>query len=210
MSKENYKRFRKGLKAGITALWRPDFMSGVRNGGFEQTLRNVCIPFIEKATGRMAFTESHGRADLLLCGDEAATCTRCEFKINFALQHGEIYLRKQKAIDQVRKPTDYETQDGIVVYAIAELIRPDHGLSGNAKRHNDHVASTPYKLFQIREISAKAMKIARRWQETENDGDLGVAPAFDPLFGSNGVSLEWEANLARLHVWTYHVTTEMP
>jgi hypothetical protein len=105
----DYGEFLAGLSKGLQALWQPDFMTGVRNGGFEQTLRNVCIPHIERATGKMAFTESRGRADLLLCGDEADTCTRCEFKVNFAPQYGEILKRKREAIDQVRTQAGYRT-----------------------------------------------------------------------------------------------------
>jgi hypothetical protein len=202
----DYGEFLAGLSKGLQALWQPDFMTGVRNGGFEQTLRNVCIPHIERATGKMAFTESRGRADLLLCGDEADTCTRCEFKVNFAPQYGEILKRKREAIDQVRTQAGYRIQDGIVVYAIAELIHAHEGLLGKAERHNDHVASTSYKLFQSCDASSHDMEKARERLETEFKGKQVSTPAFAPLFSRDGISFEWEKNWARLHVWTHHDT----
>lgn len=202
----DYGEFLDGLKTGLQALWQPDFMTGVRNGGFEQTLRNVCMPHIEKATGRMAFTESNGRADLLLCDDEADLCTRCEFKVNFAKQHGRIPGRKEEAIGQVRGQPGQQAQDGIVVYTIAELIHAEDGLTGKARRHNSHVASTSYKLFQSHAASAAYMKHVRTKQESVNTGKLGPIPAFVPLFDPDGLSLEWESNVARLHVWTHHIT----
>lgn len=207
----DYGEFLAGLTKGLQALWQPDFMTGVRNGGFEQTLRNVCMPHIEKATGRMAFTESRGRADLLLCDDDADWCTRCEFKVNFAQQHGKIPGRKEEAIGQVQKPTEHKAQDGIVVYAIAELIHSEDGLTGKAMRHNGHVASasTSYKLFQSHDASAAYMKLVRAKQESVNAGKQGPIPAFVPLFDQNGLCLEWESNVARLHVWTHHQTTGM-
>ncbi|HTH11623.1 MAG TPA: hypothetical protein VMA55_18785 [Acidovorax sp.] len=205
----DYQQFQDGLKNGLRALWQPWFMSGVRNGGFEQTLRNLCMPHIEKATGRMAFTESRGRADLLLCDDDAELCTRCEFKVNFAQQHGRISGRKEEAIGQVKGPTGHRAQDGVVVYAIAELIHSQDGLTGKATRHNGHVASTSYKLFQSQDVSAAHMKHARAKQESVSAGRHGPIPAFMPLFDQNGLCLEWESNVARLHVWTHHQTTGM-
>jgi len=205
----NYKDFQDGLRNGLRALWKTGFMSGVRNGGYEQTLRNVCMPHIEKATGRMAFTESNGRSDLLLCDDEAGLCTRCEFKVNFAKQHGRIPSRKEEAIGQVKRRTGHHAQDGIVVYAIAELIHAENGLTGKALRHNRHVASTPYKLFQSHAASAAYMQHVRTKQESVNRGKLGPVPAFLPLFDSNGLRLKWASNEARFHVWTYHQTTGM-
>ena len=61
MSMENYKRFRKRLQAGISALWRPDFMSGVRNGGFEQKLRNVCMPLSRQPSASWWASHRPGR-----------------------------------------------------------------------------------------------------------------------------------------------------
>lgn len=202
----DYGEFLDGLKTGLHALWQPDFMTGVRNGGFEQTLRNVCMPHIERATGKMAFTESRGRADLLLCGDDADSCMRCEFKVNFAPQYGEILKRKREAIDQVRAEAGYRKQVGVVVYAIAELIHADEGLLGKAARHNDHVASTPYKLFQSSIVSAQDLDKARERLGTEFKGKQDSTPAFSPLYSPDGISFEWEKNWAKLHVWTYHVT----
>ena len=123
------KRFRDGLDAGLKALWKPPFRSGVRNGGFEQTLRNVCMPYIEDRTGRTAFTESGQRADLLLCGaeDNPESRTRCEFKVNFAAQHSLIPARITEAKSQIERRPGPKKQaaDGIVVYAIAELVMLD-------------------------------------------------------------------------------------
>jgi len=205
----NYTDFQDGLRNGLRAFWKTQFMSGVRNGGFEQTLRNVCMPHIEKATGRMAFTESNGRADLLLCDDKADLCTRCEFKVNFAKQHGRIPGRKEEAIGQVKGQPGHRAQDGIVVYAIAELVHAENGLTGKALRHNNRVASTSYKLFQSHTASAAYMKHVRTKQESVSVGKQGHVPAFVPLFDPNGLCLKWASNVARLHVWTHHQTTGM-
>lgn len=206
MSKKNYESFRDGLKEGLAELWQPWFMSGVRNGGFEQTLRNVCMPHIEKATGRMAFTESRGRADLLLCDEAAELYTRCEFKVNFALQHSEILRRKRDAVEQVKPRTQHAREDGIIVYAIAELTQSRNGPSGKAKLHNAHVASTPYKQFQTRDASNAAMETVRRKMETASGTLDHTVPAFDALFDEKSLSRIWASNTVRLHVWTHHVT----
>lgn len=204
MSTENYARFRTGLEAGLADLWQPWFMSGVRNGGFEQTLRNVCLPHIERALGKMAFTESRGRADLLLCGEEEDGGTRCEFKVNFALQLGEIRKRKRDALNQIRKPTAYKAQDGIVVYAVAELIHKGKALSVPARRHNMHVASTPYKLFRDRGASGHSIAAVRERMETPSEDKFGLIPGFNPLFEQEGICFDWDENCATLHVWTHH------
>lgn len=202
----NYKDFQDGLRNGLRALWKTGFMSGVRNGGYEQTLRNVCMPHIEKATGRMAFTESRGRADLLLCDDHAGLSTRCEFKVNFSFQHGEILRRKRDALAQLTKPTPHPVQDGIVVYAIAELIQSWEGLVGKAALHNAHVTSTPYKQFQTRDASKEAMETVRRRMESDSIGLPYTVPAFDAVFNEKGLTRTWEKNSMRLHVWTHHIT----
>lgn len=159
MSKENYKRFRKGLQAGITALWRPDFMSGVRNGGFEQTLRNVCVPHIEAATGRIAFTEAEQRGDLILRSLNPAngTSTRCEFKTNFASQLGEIRKRSKTAINQAKPSQSSPHEDGVVVYAVAELVRKGGDARSIAARHNECVGPTAYKRFRDDELPPNGM-----------------------------------------------------
>ena len=199
MSKENYKRFREGLQAGISALWRPDFMSGVRNGGFEQTLRNICMPYIEAHTGRTAFSESGQRADLLLCGaeDTLASRTRCEFKVNFAQQHALLEQRIDQAKDQVRrKPSspNKRAADGIIVYAIAELVLADDDPFGLAAIHNQHVTRTPYKKFLSEQESREHMAEVKR-----------CFPK--PLWKAHScgaIDLCDKSGLARLTVWTYH------
>ncbi len=201
----NYEKFRHGLQMGLGSLWNEEFMSGLRNGGFEQTLRNACLFQIEQATGRIAFTESRGRADLLLCGEKDDSSTRCEFKVNFALQYSKIHARKRDAIGQVQNQPLHFAEDGVVVYAIAELIQSPRGLLGKAKFHNDHVESTPYKQFQTSTASEKAMKkIRTRMEESHKLGPVSV-PAFDALFGEDGLSMEWQGNTAKIHAWTHHI-----
>lgn len=189
---------------GLRALWKTQFMSGLRNGGVEQTLRNVCTPYLEKSTGRMAFTESRRRADLLLCDVEHNTCTRCEFKVNFASQTGEIHRRKADALAQIRHGSGFETQDGIIVYAIIELIYKVSGPSKLAELHNQHVGRKSYKRFLAEHASDKCMNAIRDRIEIAGDRD----PAFtDATFPDEGISSKvWaddNTSLARLHAWTY-------
>lgn len=190
----NYTKFQKGLRKGLAELWQPWFMSGVRNGGFEQTLRNVCIPHIEAATGHMAFTESGQRADLLLCGPEGTqqTRTRCEFKVNFAQQHGEINGRITEAEKQVKlvpASSSMTAHEGVVIYAIAELVLQD---IGDVERHNAHVRGTPYKQFYPEVESARFMQsIEECFEGFDRISDL--APPLKLRDGSGS---------ANLHVWT--------
>ncbi|MCC5612817.1 hypothetical protein LC612_40575 [Nostoc sp. CHAB 5834] len=202
---DNYKAFQDGLQKGLQSLWRTEFMSGLRNGGFEQTLRNVCTPYLEKATGRMAFTESRRRADLLLCDVKENTCTRCEFKVNFALQTSEIHRRKADALAQIEHDAGFRVQDGIVVYVIVELIYKASRPSELANLHNKHVGRDSYKRFLADDVSGKRMNTVRNYIETAGQRD----PAFsDAIFPAQGIcSRVWEddgASIARLHAWTYH------
>lgn len=195
-----YNRFRKGLDEGLAELWQPWFMSGVRNGGFEQTLRNVCMPYIEGHTGRTAFTESGQRADLLLCGpaDTPESRTRCEFKVNFAVQHKLIADRIKEATEQVeRKPSGPKKRaaDGIIVYAIAELVMLDGNELLQAHRHNEHVSRTPYKKFVPEEDSMGYVSEVKKnfpkphWKKSD----------FADMRLCDG------SGLARLRVWTRHI-----
>lgn len=195
----NYEKFRKGLKKGLEALWRPDFMSGVRNGGFEQTLRNICIPYIEAHTGRTAFTETGQRADLLLCGpdDTPESRTRCEFKVNFAQQHSQVPARIEEAKTQIaRKPSGPKKRaaDGIIIYAIAELVMVNADQSRQAALHNLHVSGTPYRRFMSERASKAHMTV--------------VENCFpEPLWEKHkcgAINLCDRSGLARLTVWTYH------
>ena len=193
--KTNYVKFQKGLRNGLAELWQPWFMSGVRNGGFEQTLRNVCIPHIEAATGRMAFTESGQRADLLLCGPEGTqqTRTRCEFKVNFAHQHAVVKGRITKAEKQVKlvpSVSAMSAHDGVVIYAIAELVLLKG--KGDVQRHNAHVQGTPYKQFYPETESACFMQsVEECFEGFDRISDL--APPLKLRDGSGS---------ANLHVWT--------
>ncbi len=205
MSKENYKRFREGLQAGISALWRPDFMSGLRNGGFEQTLRNVCVPHIESATGRMAFTEADKRADLVLrCLEvEDTSSTRCEFKTNFACQLSDIADRSKKAIEQATPPNTAPDQDGIAVYAVSELVMVDRATTGIASQHNAFVRSPPYKLFRDQNASIADMEKVVALLRVHDT----MQSRYTTLFPS-GLCELWLSDgsgLARLHVWTYYI-----
>lgn len=196
---ENYRKFRTGLSVGLAELWQPWFMSGVRNGGFEQTLRNVCMTYIEAHTGRTAFTESGQRADLLLCGpeDTLESRTRCEFKVNFAQQHALLEQRIDEAKKQVeRKPSGPKKRaaDGIIVYAVAELVMVDDNPLGQAALHNKHVARTPYKKFVNEQDSREYMSAVKTcfpkllWDK-RNCGSIDLCDS---------------SGLARLTVWTYH------
>jgi len=201
----NYKKFRAGLKAGLHALWRPPFMSAVRNGGFEQTLRNVCLPYIEEATGRMAFTEADERGDLILRNvrPEQAASTRCEFKTNFACQVDDIDDRSEQAIWQAT-PTAHSGQDGIAVYAVAELVFVGDHVSGEAQLHNEHVKSPRYKLFRDPRASEQLMEkvcAAMGPRATRTQG-------FEPVFphGICELLLPDGSGFARLHAWTYYIS----
>lgn len=200
MSKKNYESFRKGLQGGLTELWQPWFMSGVRNGGFEQTLRNVCMPYIEGHTGRTAFTESGQRADLLLCGPEdiPESRTRCEFKVNFAQQHGLLEKRIGQAETQVLKqPKNLKKRaaDGIIIYSVAELEMLDDNPLSLAARHNLHVSRTSYKKFVGKHDSRRFMsEVEQRFPKP-----LWKRLDFDDM------QLSDSSGMARLHVWTQHI-----
>ena len=208
MSKQRYESFRKGLQAGISALWRPHFMSGVRNGGFEQTLRNVCMPYIEDATGRMAFTEADERADVVLRSVKAgdAASTRCEFKTNFACQLPDIEKRSKKAIDQATPRAPAPDQDGIAVYAVSELVMVDKATTSVASLHNAFVRSPPYKLFREQSASDEDMgKVGSLLRVHDN-----INSEYAPLFPS-GLCELWlhdGSGFARLHVWTYYIPAQ--
>lgn len=193
--KTNYVKFQRGLRNGLAELWQPWFMSGVRNGGFEQTLRNLCIPHIEAETGRMAFTESGQRADLLLCGLEGTqqTRTRCEFKVNFAPQHAVIKGRITKAERQAGlSPTasSMAADEGVAIYAIAELVLLKD--RGDVQRHNAHVRGTPYKQFYQEAESARFMQSVEKCFE-DFDRISNLTPPLKFRDGSGS---------ANLHVWT--------
>lgn len=208
MSKENYKRFRKGLQAGIRALWQPDFISGVRNGGFEQTLRNVCIPHIERVTRRMAFTEANERADLVLRGLAAGdtSATRCEFKTNFATQLSDIAKRSKKAIEQATPRRPAPDQDGIAVYAVTELVTVDKASTSVASLHNAFVRSPPYKLFREQRESEEAMEEVGALLRVHDSTDSTYTPLFPP--GLCELWLHDGSGFARLHVWTYYIPAQ--
>ncbi len=200
----DYGEFLDGLKTGLHALWQPDFMTGVRNGGFEQTLRNVCVPFIEKATGRMAFTEANERADVVLRSLEArdAASTRCEFKTNFSAQTADIRDRSKEAIDQARPLSFGPRDDGVVVYAITELVIANSSENGLAARHNAFVKSPKYKLFKRQAVSDAAMAKALaelRSSDTTSAKYMPVHTGLDDLWLSD------RSGFARLHVWTYYI-----
>lgn len=204
----NYNKFRDGLQAGLKALWRPQFMSAVRNGGFEQTLRNVCLPYIEQATGRMAFTEADERGDLILRSVRPghAVSTRCEFKTNFACQSEDIVDRSGQAIRQAT-PTGLSGQDGIAVYAVAELVFVGGHVWGDAKLHNEYVRSPRYKLFRAANKSAQLME--------EVCAAMGPratrAQGYEPVF-PHGICELWlpdGSGFARLHAWTYYIPATM-
>ena len=205
MSKNNYQSFRKGLQEGLTELWQPWFMSGVRNGGFEQTLRNVCIPHIEQATKRMAFTEANKRADLVLhslkAGDSSST--RCEFKTNYVCQLSDIAERSKKAIEQATPLDTAPGQDGIAVYAVSELAWLDKATASVASRHNAFVRSPPYKLFRDEGESQRHMGAVDALLRVHDTADSH----FEPLFPSGlcDLWLDDRSGFARLHVWTYYI-----
>lgn len=194
------KRFRDGLDAGLKALWKPPFRSGVRNGGFEQTLRNVCMPYIEDRTGRTAFTESGQRADLLLCGaeDNPESRTRCEFKVNFAAQHSLIPARITEAKSQIERRPGPKKQaaDGIVVYAIAELVMLDDDEKLQAHLHNKHVIRTTYKKFIDPAASSARMREAEKFFRLHHFERM--PSELEPLKLDDG------SGLARLNVWTFY------
>lgn len=205
MSKSNYENFRNGLKEGLTDLWQPWFMSGVRNGGFEQTLRNVCIPRIEQATDRIAFTEAHKRADLVLrslnAGDPAST--RCEFKTNFACQLSEIAGRSKKAIEQATPLDTAPGQDGIAVYAVSELVWLDKATATIASRHNAFVRSPPYKLFRDEGESKRHMGAVDALLRVHDTADSRYEPLI--VSGLCELWLDDRSGFARLHVWTFYI-----
>lgn len=200
----HYKKFRDGLQAGLQALWRPQFMSAVRNGGFEQTLRNVCLPYIEEATDRIAFTEADERGDLILRSVRPgqAVSTRCEFKTNFACQFEDIVDRSGQAIRQAT-PAAHSGLDGIAVYAVAELVFVGDHAWGDAKLHNGYVKSPRYKLFRNAKKSAQLMEkvcdaMGPRAKRTRE---------YEPVFphGICELLLPDGSGFARLHVWTYYI-----
>lgn len=198
-----YNNFQKGLQEGLIELWQPWFMSGVRNGGFEQTLRNVCIPYIEGHTGRTAFTESGQRADLLLCGpeDTPKSRTRCEFKVNFAQQHGLLEERiGQAATQALKQPKSPKKRaaDAIIIYSVAELEMLDDNPQLLAARHNQHVSRTPYKKFVSKHDSRRFMS------EVEQQFPKPLWKRFD----FDDMQLCDSSGLARLHVWTSHYQTK--
>lgn len=204
----SYKKFQAGLRDGLKALWQPEFMSGVRNGGFEQTLRNVCIPHIERATGRMAFTEANERADLVLrgLGTGDTSGTRCEFKTNFASQLSYIAKRSNKAIEQATPLEPASDKDGIAVYAVTELVRVDKASESVASRHNSFVRSPPYKLFRDQSESEKAMHEVGALLRVHDS----THSKYTPLFPS-GLCELWlpdGSGFARLHVWTYYIPAQ--
>lgn len=204
----HYKKFRDGLQAGLQALWRPQFLSAVRNGGFEQTLRNVCLPYIEEATGRMAFTEADERGDLILRSVRPgqAVSTRCEFKTNFACQFEDIVDRSGQAIRQAT-PIAHSGQDGIAVYAVAELVFVGDHVFGDAELHNEYVKSPRYKLFRDAKKSEQLMEKVCAAMGLRAIPTQGYEPVFP-----HGICELWlpdGSGFARLHAWTYYIPATM-
>jgi len=184
-------------------------MSGVRNGGFEQTLRNVCLFHIEQATGQIAFTEADKRGDLVLRSLDLAAparSTRCEFKTNFACQRDDIEDRSEQAIGQATPLAGSPAnQDGIVVYAVAELVFVGKTATGIAERHNAYVRSPRYKLFRNQKSSDDHMEKVRTLLEAHSSS----AAVFESIF-SKELWLDDKSGFAKLHVWTYYITAKSP
>lgn len=210
MGKKDYENFRDGLRTGVRALWQPQFMSGVRNGGFEQTLRNVCVPHIEVATGRIAFTEADQRGDLILHSLNPANgaSTRCEFKTNFASQLGEIRKRSKTAINQAKPSQSNPHEDGIVVYAVAELVRKGGDARSIAARHNECVGPTAYKRFRDDELHSNGMDEVSGVLKSRAFLKLRYEPLFED--GLCELWLQDGSGLARLHVWTLYIAADHP
>ncbi|BEU98846.1 hypothetical protein ACDW_45520 (plasmid) [Acidovorax sp. DW039] len=200
---DTYSSFRAGLEAGLACLWKPWFMSGVRNGGYEQTLRNVCMPAIEEAMGRTAFTESDGRRDLVLTSvrSDAPSSTACEFKTNFASQIGDIETRPAQALLQINRSSLKTHQDRIVVYAVAELVLESDSDQCLAVHHNASVGPKSYKRF-LKENPAQMQRISRIFDSPQDPGQR-----FERVFekGLRKLYLEDKSGFARLHVWTLYV-----
>jgi hypothetical protein len=200
---DTYSSFRRGLESGLALLWKPWFMSGVRNGGFEQTLRNVCMPAIEDAMGRTAFTEADGRRDLVLTSvrNKDPLSTACEFKTNFASQIGAIKPRPSEALNQINRSTLKAYQDRIVVYAVAELVLDSDSGQCLAAHHNASVGPKSYKRFR-KENPAQMQRISRLFDSPQDQG-LRFERVFEK--GRSKLYLQDKSGFARLHVWTLYV-----
>lgn len=148
---------RAAVNAGLEKIAEsPDWFSIVRNGGCEQSLRNLFLCELERIVpGSIGYSEASfggaSRIDLILMslagGAIAPTCV-AEVKFNFTGQERDKI--KERLIDQA-----YDKLDGIsgaensrfCIYAIATLYVEGAGAAAVAAAHARH-SLPPYKQFE--------------------------------------------------------------
>ncbi len=185
-----------GLDAGLRN-WAQSkgALTVARNGGFEFAVRAHLLPFLEKATNCLAFTESEGRRfDISLCPHDPSVkqAVLVELKANFLCQSPTTILwERHKAIEKLGTPT--VTSKNITgryyLHFVVEMAYDlDKGPTALLNAHNKLVGTNSYKRFKSLEEMAHIRDAALEV--------LKGKPASYAISSPNG----WQAS-AMLHCW---------
>lgn len=159
-----------GLDAGLRN-WAQSkgALTVARNGGFEFAIRAHLLPFLEKSTNCLAFTEAEGqRFDISLCPHDTFVkqAVVVELKANFLCQSPTTILcERNRAVQKLRKPvsTSKDIIGRYYLHLVVELAYdakkgPAHLLNA----HNKLVGSSSYKRFKPLEVMAQKRTTALR------------------------------------------------
>lgn len=186
--------FGQELHNTMQRLWTNRFFAIARNGGCEQTLRNHFLLRAQEITGCTAFTESSGRADLVLrCPHCESHWARMEFKSNFAVQHRRIADRQQEAVHQLRQGKE-PCRHRVYVHLITELTTSDPD-SPMAAEQRAGFPGTNYKWFRH-----------GRWAQLAHEGMLAVLAKEEAWISGKAIHAGHDRNAtAALWAWAYLV-----
>lgn len=159
-----------GLDAGF-CNWAQSkgALTVARNGGFEFAIRAHLLPFLERATNYLAFTEAEGqRFDISLCPHDTLVkqAVLVELKANFLCQSPTTILgERNTAIQKLRKPvsTSKDIIGRYYLHLVVELAYDTHkGPTELLNAHNKLVGARSYKRFKPLEEMAQIRKYALR------------------------------------------------
>ncbi len=168
-------QFLKAVKKGLDDFQElPGAFSIARNGGCEQTFRNLLLDPLEKELHCAAFTEVAGVDIVLVCPDCKNTWANIEVKSNFSTQP-EVQGRRDEATAQLKK---YECETNpchsFCLQLVTHLTAPDQRspLAKLRSFNNDKNHVTQYKCFPLPKRDEDAD------QYDKVIGRLGIHPLF--------------------------------
>lgn len=165
-----------GLDAGLRN-WAQSkgALTVARNGGFEFAIRAHLLPFLEKSTNYLAFTEAEGqRFDISLCPHDTFVrqAVVVELKANFLCQSPTTILcERDTAIQKLRKPvsTSKDIIGRYYLHLVVELAYDaKKGPAHLINAHNMLVGARSYKRFKPLEVMAQKRTTVRKKLKVES------------------------------------------